>query len=128
MNATILKYTVIIYAVVFGLGIALPLVFRKTNWGRNMFVATASWLVLFILFIGTSFAQSSATCASLGVCMIQNALMCGMLGHIKREMASVLRSSMPLGPGRCDKSLPSGINESGMTQLKWAFRDRSDSS
>lgn len=60
MNATILKYTVIIYAVVFGLGIALPLVFRKTNWGRNMFVATASWLVLFILFIGTSFVSPLA--------------------------------------------------------------------
>jgi phosphatidate cytidylyltransferase len=55
MNAIILKYTAIIYTVVFGLAIALTLVFRKTNWGRNMFIATASWFVLFILFIGTSF-------------------------------------------------------------------------
>ena len=53
----ILKYTAIIYAVLFGLGIALTLVFRKTNWGRNMFVATLSWLVLFIVFIGTSFSS-----------------------------------------------------------------------
>lgn len=57
MNDAILKYTAIIYSVLFGLGIALTLVFRKTNWGRNMFVATASWLVLFILFIGTSFVS-----------------------------------------------------------------------
>ncbi len=53
----ILKYTAIIYAVLFGLGIALTLAFRKTNWGRNMFIATISWLVLFIVFIGTSFSS-----------------------------------------------------------------------
>jgi phosphatidate cytidylyltransferase len=55
MNEVILKNTAMIYAVVFGIGIALPLVFRKTNWGRNMFVATASWFVLFVAFIGTSY-------------------------------------------------------------------------
>lgn len=57
MNTAILKHTLIIYAVVFGLSIALTLVFRRTNWGRNMFVAIASWFVLFILFIGTSFVS-----------------------------------------------------------------------
>jgi phosphatidate cytidylyltransferase len=56
-DATILKYTAIIYAVVFGLGITLTLIFRKTNWGRNMFVATLSWLVLLVAFVGTSFAS-----------------------------------------------------------------------
>jgi phosphatidate cytidylyltransferase len=56
-DVTILKYTSIIYAVLFGVGIAMTLVFRKTNWGRNMFVATLSWLVLFLVFVGTSFAS-----------------------------------------------------------------------
>ena len=55
-DTTILKYTAIIYAVLFGLGIALTLAFRKTNWGRNMFIATVSWLVLFVVFVGASFA------------------------------------------------------------------------
>jgi phosphatidate cytidylyltransferase len=52
----VLKTTVGIYAVIFGLGIVLTLAFRKTNWGRNMFVAILSWLGLFVIFVGTSFA------------------------------------------------------------------------
>ena len=55
-DATVLKHTAIIYAVIFGVGITLTLLFRKTNWGRNMLVATLSWFVLLVVFVGASFA------------------------------------------------------------------------
>jgi phosphatidate cytidylyltransferase len=47
---------VCIYACIFtGAGL-LTLVFRKTNWGRNITAAILMWLVIFVLFVGTSFA------------------------------------------------------------------------
>ena len=55
-NPEILKTTCIIYGFVFTSAIILTLGFRKTGWGRNMTQAILSWLVIFILFIGTAFA------------------------------------------------------------------------
>ena len=54
-NLYILKHTVLIYSFVFGLAILLTLFFHRTNWGRNMFVAIVSWLVIFAAFVFTSY-------------------------------------------------------------------------
>lgn len=47
--------TVYIYGFVFTFSIILTLAFRKTGWGRNMTQAIISWLIIFILFIGTAY-------------------------------------------------------------------------
>ena len=51
----ILKTTMYIYGGVFAFAILITLVFRNASWGRNMTQAIMSWLVIFILFIGTAF-------------------------------------------------------------------------
>jgi hypothetical protein len=60
----------------------------------------------------------SITCAIASVCMIQNALTCGKLSSIRRAIATVRMFSIPLGPGRCSISDPSGMNGSGMIVWK----------
>ncbi|HCE43141.1 MAG TPA: hypothetical protein DET40_06315 [Lentisphaeria bacterium] len=52
----ILKITVSVYAFIFAGAGLLTLIFRKTNWGRNIIAAILMWLVIFVLFISTSFA------------------------------------------------------------------------
>jgi phosphatidate cytidylyltransferase len=60
---TILKQTAIIYTIIFGISTILTMAFRSTDWGRNMFMAIASWLAIFMLFLGTSYAGPIAfTC------------------------------------------------------------------
>ncbi len=55
-NPAILRTTCIVYAWLFGGAILLTLLFRKTNWGRNITVAILSWLVIFCLFFFLGYA------------------------------------------------------------------------
>jgi phosphatidate cytidylyltransferase len=55
-NLAILKTTCLVYACLFGGAILLTLLFRRTNWGRNITVAIVSWLVIFCLFFFLSYA------------------------------------------------------------------------
>lgn len=54
-DAGLLRVTILVYAVIFAAASALCIVFRRANWGRNMAWAIGSWLVIFVLFIGTAF-------------------------------------------------------------------------
>ncbi|MCP4149917.1 MAG: phosphatidate cytidylyltransferase, partial [bacterium] len=55
LNVEILKQTLWIYLFVFAGAGVITFVFRKTNWGRNITVATAMWFVIFVLFIFGAF-------------------------------------------------------------------------
>lgn len=52
----ILKITVWIYGVIFGAATLATLLFRRTNWGRNMKAAIFMWFVIFLLFMGAAYA------------------------------------------------------------------------
>lgn len=50
-NMSILKQAAVVMACLFGAAGALTLAFRRTSWGRDMGVATASWAVICAVFL-----------------------------------------------------------------------------
>lgn len=80
-NIGVLCKTCFIYGIVFSLAILLTFAFRKTGWGRNMTQAILSWLVIFILFIGSAFMGQVPY--SLLICVIATLAVREFYGHTK---------------------------------------------
>jgi phosphatidate cytidylyltransferase len=55
-DGMILKQAALVMACLFGVAGAVTLAARKTSWGRNMGVATASWVVICAVFLLVPFA------------------------------------------------------------------------